>query len=307
MDYKTFKAVVQKKIIDYLPEEKGNKVHIEAVKKNNGVVLDSMTIIGDQAITPSLYLNQYYDQYLQGKSMVPLLVNIAMDYKEAKQHIPQGTLEFEYEKIKDNIFVAACNAEKNQELLEDVPHELCEDVALIYKVRCQNFENATIQIKNSHLKMWGIDEQMLKTQAWESMKKELPAECMGMAKAFEMLTGIPLPDEAIPYGKEPLYVLTNQEKLYGAAYMFDQETMEKIAAELGGNLIVLPSSLHEVIIVKETEDVDLQELKDMVSGINETVVSEEEFLSDEIYRYDAEQQTLSVIDDFSSQQMGMRM
>lgn len=58
--------------------------------------------------------------------------------------------------------------------------------------------------------------------------------------------------------------MTNQEKLYGAAYMFDQEIMEKIAAELGGNLIVLPSSLHEVIIVKETEDVDLQELKGYV-------------------------------------------
>ena len=66
--------------------------------------------------------------------------------------------------------------------------------------------------------------------------------------------------------------------------MFDETVMERIAEKLNSSLIILPSSIHETIIMKE-----------MVMDANETVIESELKLSDEIYRYDRDTQTLSLI------------
>ena len=82
-----------------------------------------------------------------------------------------------------------------------------------------------------------------------------------------------------------LFVLTNDGDIQGAACMFDRKIMEKTAAKLDSNLVILPCSVDEIIIMRETEGMDMESMKDMVREANETAVKPEKRLSNEVYHY----------------------
>ena len=90
-----------------------------------------------------------------------------------------------------------------------------------------------------------------------------------------------------------MYVLTNKDKHYGAAYMFDKEVMSRIAEEIGGDMVVLPSSIHESILLRKGKDTDFDTLREMVKEVNRTQLLPTEILSDEVYQYSRDTQTLS--------------
>lgn len=105
-------------------------------------------------------------------------------------------------------------------------------------------------------------------------------------------------DNPVPLGISPLlemFVITNRMDNNGAIYMFDDETMQRVAGKLGGNLIILPASVHETIVYSEESGMDIRRSKDMVEAVNQTNLREEEILSGEIYRYDKGNHTLSKV------------
>lgn len=85
-----------------------------------------------------------------------------------------------------------------------------------------------------------------------------------------------------------IYVCTNDSGMFGAAVMLLKDELNSIAERLGGKIYILPSSIHEVIIVPKIEAYDLKMLRETVKGVNETVVNESDFLSDSVYQYEAE-------------------
>lgn len=105
-------------------------------------------------------------------------------------------------------------------------------------------------------------------------------------------------DNPAPGGISPLldmFIITNRMNNNGAIYMFDDETMQRVAGKLGDNLIILPSSVHETIVYSEECGPDIRRAKDMVQAVNQTELREEDFLSGEIYRYDKDSHTLSKV------------
>lgn len=206
--------------------------------------------------------------------------------------------DFTYENVKSRLAVAVCNAGMNRKLLQDVPHEQREDLALFYRVRVS--ENSMIIIRNSHLERWGIGEEQLKKDAWESMKRETPAlfqriedVIKGSEDSISLEAGAA--EELPSVAGDFMFVLSSSSQQQGAAYMFDEDTMDKIATRLDSDLIIIPSSIHETIVLRETEDLDMDYMKDVVMMGNETQLSPENRLSDEIYRYDREKHTLSMM------------
>ena len=67
-----------------------------------------------------------------------------------------------------------------------------------------------------------------------------------------------------------LYVLSNQDNMYGAAKLLCKSTLEKISN--GKNFYILPSSVHETILVLETSKIDKKELDKMVCEVNSAIV-----------------------------------
>lgn len=86
--------------------------------------------------------------------------------------------------------------------------------------------------------------------------------------------------------ESPLYVLTNQEKMNGANVVMCPEALHKVYEELGEPYYILPSSIHEVMVVRESEDFDIEKMKQIVREVNQSTVDPEDLLSFHVFRYD---------------------
>lgn len=80
----------------------------------------------------------------------------------------------------------------------------------------------------------------------------------------------------------PLYVVTNAAKYRGAANILDRKSLIKALGH--GDFIVIPSSIHEVLILPAEEYDNLSDLAQMVKEINASQVAPEEQLGDTVYK-----------------------
>lgn len=306
MNYENFKQYVADHIKGFLPQDYNvHEISITEQRKNNNVIWDALSIKGDRNIVPAIYLEPYYQAYTEGVKMDVILQKIADVYMESMEQVGEFSADrFQYEKVKNGIFVVVQNAEMNQELLEKVPHEIRDDLALLYRVNVElsNGEKGSVLIHNTHLESWGIDEKALKEVAWNNMHNYYPPEFSTMSNVLRSVGYDEIPEDA---EFVEMYVLSNKDKQYGAVYMFDTEVMSKMAEEIGGDIVVIPSSIHESILLKKQKETDFDTLREMVKEVNRTQLHPTEILSDEVYQYSRDTQTLSRVVAVSQKEIPM--
>lgn len=306
MNYENFKQYVADHIKGFLPQDYNvHEISITEQLKNNNVIWDALSIKGDRNIVPAIYLGPYYQAYTEGVKLDVILQKIADVYMESMEQVGEFSADrFQYEKVKNGIFVVVQNAEMNRDLLEKVPHEIRDDLALLYRVNVElsNGEKGSVLIHNTHLESWGIDEKTLKEVAWNNMHNYYPPEFSTMSNVLRSVGYVEVPEAA---ELVEMYVLSNREKQYGAAYMFDTEVMSRIAEGIGGDIVVIPSSIHESILLKKQKDTDFDMLREMVKEVNRTQLHPTEILSDEVYQYSRDTQVLSRVVAVSQEEIPM--
>ena len=270
MQYESFKKYITDNVKSFLPTEYENyEVDIVEQRKNNNVFWDALSIKGEKNIVPVIYLEPYYHKYENGENLENILQSIADTYMKSMEQVGEFPADrFQYDRVKDGIFVVAQNAEMNRDLLE----------------------KGSVLINNAHLDLWGIDERTLKEVAWSNMHHYRRPVFSSMNDILGELGFDEIPEQE---SLMEMYVLSNEEKYYGAAYVFDGDTMSRIADRLNSDIVIIPSSIHETILLKKMDDMDFESLKEMVREVNRTQLHPAEILSDEVYQYDREAQTLS--------------
>ena len=204
--------------------------------------------------------------------------------------------------IKERLFVEVYNAKKLEGKLKNVVHECREDLVLVYRLSGydERLKRDCDSVTEEQMTRWGVDVETLKRDAWGNTMAKRPPIMIDMMDACHLdfsrkhLEN----DNPAPGGISPLldmFIITNRMNNNGAIYMFDDETMQRVAGKLGDNLIILPSSVHETIVYSEECGPDIRRAKDMVQAVNQTELREEDFLSGEIYRYDKDSHTLSKV------------
>ena len=83
-----------------------------------------------------------------------------------------------------------------------------------------------------------------------------------------------------------MYVMTNTRGINGAACLLYKNALARFAQKLKQDLFLLPSSVHEVILVPKSDILKKEDLSEMVREINKTEVSPKEVHSDTVYVYD---------------------
>lgn len=195
----------------------------------------------------------------------------------------------DWRKAKRRVMVKLVNYAENTELLKDVPHRKFLDLAEAYYAVMGvggGRGMGSVLIHYSHLGLWGIGEEELAEAAHENCRRYLPAEIKSMDEIVRELAGIQMPPEEISAMKE-MYIATNRWKLYGAAVMLFPEMLRGLAKRCGGDLYILPSSVHEVILLSAGKD-GKEGLAEIVEEVNRTQLEPEEKLSDTVYRYSYE-------------------
>ena len=268
---------------------------IKDVTKNNGRELTGVcALYGDNAILPTVYLEEYAMRYATGESL-----NILADeiYRYLMHRVPEFELDsfVDWDKAKLRICMRLVNREKNEELLNDIPHVAFLDLELIFYYLLPEeakLGSASILIHNNHCEAWGITTEELFSYARDNTKHLNGLRIISMA---EMLTEIGGP-EFIQDKALPMWIMTSENKYFGAVGLYYADIIREFAKDRGKSLYVLPSSVHEIILLEDNGDDDSEKLREMVKEVNSTQVATEEVLSDSIYRFDLDSNRLSMLD-----------
>ena len=304
MNYNEFAEAVKEHIKDYLPPEfKEAEVQTVQLKKNNDVEKEGISIKYSDKISAVFYPGDLYIPYQKGESFENIMKKMATSFLDSMISDQQvHDIYFNYDVMKGKLFVSVCNAGKNRDMLQNVPHEIREDLALIYKAYLE-FDNGscgTMIVTNDLKERWGISETQLQDQSWKNMRKMLPYTFRTMEsvlREYAVVNELKENErEALIMGAREtgLYVLTNTAKMHGAGYMFDNDLLEQISQKLRGDFMVIPSSLHEVLIKKVDKDITFDVMKRIIEDVNKTGVIPEEILSDKLYVYDFVEKKLAI-------------
>ncbi len=291
MTYYQFVHAVELKVRE---ESKGRlDVSVNVALKNNGMVKQGILLKEENInISPTIYLEEYYQRFLHGENLDVIAKEILRIYGKVRFKTPMDADFIEdYDQMKGAVIYRVINREQNQELLKNVPYKKYLDLAVVYYILFDStiYGSASMLIKNSHLSMWNVDIEEIHKRAKENTKQLLPYEFKTMASAVSEMIGKP-----VEIQEDILYILTNKNKSYGAATMLYPECLETIGEDLKENFYIIPSSVHELIMVRERDAPEEDELVEMVQEVNDTQVPEEEVLSDHVYYFDRTDNRLQI-------------
>ena len=278
------------------------EVSIQTYTKNNGVERTGLAVTGTGSnIQPIIYLDSAYKQYENSWSVEEICNNISDVYDRSLGSEINVENIFDYENTKGNLSVCVRNAEMNADLLEKAPHEIVGDLAVMYRIEMgivgADGGVGSVLVNNEFMKRFGVSEEQLKADAWASQRANHPYTFRTMKDVMIDMMGGDVPEELqAAFDQEPvsMNILSAGDGVNGAVYMCDKEALAEVAEKLGDNLVILPSSIHECIVLRESQALDMDSLKDMVETVNATEVSPDERLSDNVYTYDAQTQELTV-------------
>lgn len=275
------------------------QVTLRRIPKNNGVTLDGLCIAkSDFPMSPTIYLNAYFEHYRSGMSLDAILYDIRKLYygTSVPYRIREVNLS-DFEALKPRIMFKLIHAASNEDLLEEIPHISYLDLAIVFYMHldCSASGQMTAMIYKEHMRRWNIRTKDLWRYALENTPLNFPAEIRSMSDLIEEAAEKNLKGQ---YDEEalvdlitkdghldPLYVLTNPMGLNGACCMLYRNTLKDFADAIGTDLIILPSSIHEVLITPNHPGASYEELSRLVTTVNRREVPLEDQLSNQVYLY----------------------
>lgn len=270
----------------------GYKVEEVSVDKNNSVTLEALLIKKSGLnLSPTIYLSSYYEDHLGGENLHDVADRLVRDYRAA---LPEEGIDIsfflDYEQVKERLAFKLISSELNTELLENIPHVpfLDLEITFYYSVEAGGMDGGSILIRNSHMENWGVSTGDLMRDSLENAPKILPGTCRDIFSMMEKMC----PDKTGTFSDDMkdlgLYVISNERLTLGAAVMLYPGMMEKVSEMLGGNLYIIPSSIHELITVSDKTEAHSEYLKDMIRLVNRTQLPPQDVLSDSLYFFDRE-------------------
>lgn len=299
MEFTNFTTLVREEVERRAGEK--YRVRLNDVRKNNGVVMRGLTVMQDDSnISPTIYLNDYYEEYANGNATLVNVVNDVMDtyYRNKVNQSVDMRFFLNYESVKGSVVYKLVNTEKNKELLEDIPHIEFLDLSIVFQcmVAQEELGTASILIHNVHMKLWDVTVEKLYKAAKENTQRLQKYEIKSMA---EVLREIMSAEETGECGCDdcmedfpdsvPMYVLSNRSRVEGAACILYPNLVRDFAEAVGSSFYIIPSSVHEVLLLPAEDDGESAEIKRMIREINDTQVGMEEILSYSLYFYDKEE------------------
>ena len=289
MGYQLFKDVIVNRIIEMLPPLFWNhEPQIHTVRKVNQEKEALIVVPKDKnglvSASPAFYLEDLYEEFRESQDMDEIMEKIAEDVIRYSGSFPCGDFAEDISARKDQIIMSLVNTEKNRGLLENIPHEEVLDMSVIYRVVMNEDESgiASIILTNDLMQSAGIAREELGPLAYENTRRMFPAEIIELSENF--------------------HIMTNSRKAYGAVTILYRDSMKELSEHVGGDFYIIPSSIHEIIAVSDTDN-DLKYLIRCLAEGNSGFIEEKELLSNTIYHYDAEKDNIRMAASYFNSDM----
>ena len=292
------------KLMELMPEDlkKGLEITTTRVMKMNDQELNGLVMNREGVDTsPTIYIDHLYEKHLAGDDTKAMMMEVLDLYKDSLRDHPEIVQpDLSYESIKDNVSLRLIELKRNRMYLVDVPYmSVGNGFAVVCDIKMDNQEGSwRTTITREILEKNGYDKKLLFTAAMRDAWEHDPPVMMDMSGQLLGVHGLvnrlecsgPISDQE----KSNMYVLSNESGVLGASALFYPGVQEHIAEQLGESYYVLPSSVHEVLIVPESAGIGREELSGMVRAANNTVVEAKDVLSDNVMHYDKDEKQLSI-------------
>lgn len=291
MSYSEFRETVYEQIKELLSET--HTVSLTQKEQNNGTTAYGFTIqkIGE-SLCVAAYLEEAYLHFLNGRTVNEivgwLLGKIERSFESARKM--QDSFEKINEQWREKIFYHLVNLESNQKMLEGMPHKIFHDYAIVFRIMLdEDWEyETTFSVRDERMEEWGVTIEELWNEAYRNTVKNFPMEiCTIEQEVGDVEEKEVNPENGI------MHVLSNEKRYYGAGVILYEGLLEYIGSMLKSDYYLLPSSLHEWMIVPKGIQ-SLTYLQNMVCDVNRVGVMDAEILGTKVYLYDREQQKLIV-------------
>lgn len=300
MDFEEFKN----DLMELLTQELDNRgienlsLRFDSINSPDGQNERLVVSVGDSKMSMAFRLREIFRDVENGEDMdhaVDRMCNTIKESIEVIETKEQAVKDFvtDYEKVKDNTYLRLVPGDSP--ILGDTPHKKVEDMALVVSIALVDFSDengkSVVVVSKPLMEMYGIDEQQLFADAEKNSLSYEPVVFTplgDMIKNLIQAENLPDPaDEGII-----AYIATNRSGFHGASVVSYPDFCEKAAETMGGSFYLLPSSVHEFILIKDDGTPKAKDLNKMIKNVNETVLEPRDFLSNQCYHYDAKSKTL---------------
>lgn len=275
--------------------------------QNNGILKKGILIRHkDESSAPAIYLDTYYEDFCTGKCLNDIIRQVLYTYRDSSDICKKQCfqeIDFTPDTMKDKIILRVVNYERNAENLRTLPHIRIHDLAIIFHFMIYRDEESigTIKFTGEHFRDY-TDNSGGKTPifttlsglfhlALENTRQLFPARLNYLDDVLNgFLSGQSLP--SIPFATttltekntdKTLFVFTNTPGINGAACILYPDVLAKLTAYFGSDFYILPSSIHELLLLPGADTFCREELDDIIKEINLSQVPEEEVLSNHAY------------------------
>ncbi len=312
LSYAEFKDRVMNEFLDYLPSKyKDCELKIHEVPKVNkvltGIVIAPKKKSRKGTVMPIFYMERLYEQYLETGNFESMMANQAIYLEQSRSYAPKDLCGTKLEDYVDRIVFQLVNPISNLELITRCPHRDFEDLSIIYRaITATGKEGVSgFLITNELAESLKWNEEFLYEKALKNTRRVFPfmhlrIEDMMMKIIGENGSGESVsklfPDYDKMSAEDCVYVITNRSQFYGSSALLYPEVIGRVADKIGTDCYVLPSSLHEIIVLSAKTYSDRNKLVSIVCGTNAKHVREEERLSDSLYFFDIKERRVRRID-----------
>ena len=297
MKFEEFKNYVAENIKGYLPERYSEaEVIVDKRIKENGITLTGISVGNKGQITPFVYLESIYEDYTSGKIDIELVMSNVADTIVKNTFEPEFDVNNvnDYEMIKGMIQPRLLNYDLNKEMVKERPYVRIEDLVVTFSIKLTELDDqeASIPITNKLADSWGVTTDELYKIALGNLVND-DTVIFPLRQMIDNI-GMPGSEQAadtyeIPDGNTETLILSNKRCLYGANIVLNDSIMNELLAKMENGFYLLPSSVHELLLIPKTNSIDVEDLRQMVTEVNNTVVERRDILSDEVYTYSKDQ------------------
>ena len=312
MSFEKFKEKVLNEFLDYFPEVYADATVITKEVTKNNEVLTGLCLKSDAkvSVTPVVYLEYAYrEMQATGMSADKAIENLADIYLGAlamaegmkRELAPKIDADF----IKKNVVFRMVNTDMNLKMIQECVHRDVEDLSAVYFVITQMDSKGCegFKVEKAMLESFGLTEQELYECAKVNTFEKMPVK---ICRIEDILLNSPMCDpytrqmildsmDSVPEA-ERVYVVGNETDHFGANVVMFPEVLAEAANKIGSKCFVIPSSIHEVIVLS-AEGRSPDGLKNLIRDTNDNHVAPQDFLSDSVYTFDPQTLEFARYDD----------
>ena len=309
MNYENFKKRVMNEFLDYLPERYADcELEIRKVPKMNecltGIVIRPKKIKRSYC-SPTFYMERMYAQYRECGSFEKVMANQAIYLEESLRYVPDDIAKVGLSSMKDRIVFQVVNTEKNQEMIKLCPHRDFMDLSVVYRVII-NIDSEGVSgylVTYDLAAVEDLDENLLFNLAMKNTKELFPLRCerientmfrimkrcgsedKDISEAFPDLDDVP--------DTQKVYVVSNEYEYFGSSALMYMDFIGSIAEKIGTDCYILPSSVHDLIVMSVESFGESAKLAQLVKSTNDEHVRPSDRLSDSVYVYSRSDGTIN--------------